>query len=136
LIHDRLAELHLVNVSKVLLVDDEPDIRRIGHLSLERVGKWQVLLADSGPRALELAATECPDVILLDVMMPGMDGLTTLTRLKADARTAGIPVLIMTAKVRPRELEEYTRHGATGVIHKPFDPLTLPDEVKRALGIP
>jgi CheY-like chemotaxis protein len=122
-----------VHIATVLLVDDEPDIRKIGRLSLERVGGWQVLCAESGQRALELACDGQPDLILLDVMMPGMDGLSTLEQLKREPRTAAIPVLFLTAKVRPRELELYTRAGAAGVIHKPFDPLTLPAEVRRAL---
>jgi CheY-like chemotaxis protein len=119
------------SIARVLLVDDEPDIRKIGRLSLERVGGWEVLMADCGQKALELAAARRPDLILLDVMMPGMDGLATLEQLKKQPETASIPVLFMTAKVQPGELQLYTRLGATGVIHKPFDPLTLPDEVRR-----
>ncbi len=121
-------------VHKVLLVDDEPDIRKIARISLEAVGKWTALLASSGPEALSVAAAESPDVILLDVMMPGMDGPTTLDRLRGEPCTARIPVLFMTAKVQKQEVERYLRLGAAGVICKPFDPMSLPDEIRTILG--
>lgn len=113
----------------VLLVDDEPDIRTIAELSLQEIGGWQVVLAESGPRALELASERRPDVILLDVMMPGMDGPTVLSRLREEPATARIPVVFLTAKVQKAEVERYVALGAAGVIHKPFDPLTLADEL-------
>jgi len=116
-------------VSKVLLVDDEPHIRRIGELSLKGVGKWTVILASSGSEALGLAARESPDVILLDVMMPGMDGQDTLAALKANAVTSTIPVIFMTAKVQKHEVDRYRELGAAGVIPKPFDPMGLPAQV-------
>lgn len=121
-------------VRRVLMVDDEPDIRRIGQLSLQRVGGLEVLLAASGDEALELAARERPDVVLLDVMMPLVDGPTTLARLRARPETAAIPVIFMTAKVLPHEVQRFRELGAAGVIAKPFDPMTLPSEVKRILG--
>ncbi|MFZ6184235.1 response regulator [Nannocystis pusilla] len=121
-------------IGKVLLVDDEPDIRRIGQLSLERVGRWQVAVAASGAEALAVAARERPDVILLDVMMPVDDGPTTLARLRERPDTADIPVIFMTAKVLPHELQRWRELGAAGTIPKPFDPMTLPDEVRRVLA--
>jgi len=124
-------------VSKVLLVDDEPDIRRIGQISLEHVGRWTVVQAQSGLQALSLAAHEQPDVILLDVMMPELDGPGTFARLREDPATAGIPVIFMTAKAQPHEVAAYRALGAAGVIAKPFDPMTLPGEVRsivEALG--
>lgn len=121
------------SIQKVLLVEDEPDIRRIGEFSLRRVGKWEVVLACSGSEGVERAAAEQPDVILLDVMMPGMDGPTTFTELQAQPNTAHIPVIFMTAKVEKREVERYLMLGAAGVISKPFDPMGLPAEVVRIL---
>jgi CheY-like chemotaxis protein len=121
-------------ISKVLLVDDEPDIRRIAHLSLHRVGKLQVVMASSGAEALELAPRERPDVVLLDVMMPELDGPSTFQRLRASAATAGIPVIFMTAKAQKHEVEAFRALGAAGVIPKPFDPMTLAAEVRRIVS--
>jgi CheY-like chemotaxis protein len=122
-----------MEINKVLMVDDDQSIRRICQVSLSNVGRWQVILAESGYDGLELARKEKPDVILLDVMMPGMDGPTTLLKLREDEELKHIPVILMTAKVQPQEVEQYTRLGATGVISKPFDPLTLPSEIRKLL---
>lgn len=122
-----------MTIRKVMLVDDEDDIRTIGNLSLSRVGGWQTVLAASGAEALSKAATEQPDLILLDVMMPGMDGPTTLGQLRAQEATAKTPVIFMTAKVQKQEVARYLELGAVGVIGKPFDPMTLPAEIKRLL---
>ena len=119
-----------MNLAKVLLVDDEPDIRRIGQISLEHVGKWKVVQAQSGLQALSVAASEKPDVILLDVMMPELDGPGTFARLREDPATAAIPVIFMTAKAQPHEVASYRALGAAGVIAKPFDPMSLPAEVR------
>jgi CheY-like chemotaxis protein len=120
-------------IRKVMMVDDEPHIRRIGELSLKGVGKWQVVLAGSGKEAIDLARREQPDVILLDVMMPGMDGPATLAELRDSTDTAGIPVIFLTAKAQRHEVERYRMLGAAGVLTKPFDPMTLPDEVRNIL---
>lgn len=122
------------DIRKVLLVDDEPDIRRIGQLTLERVGRWEVVLASSGAEAQALAERERPDVILLDVMMPTADGPTTLAGLRASPATADIPVIFMTAKVLEHEVMRLRELGAAGVIAKPFDPMTLPAEIRRVLA--
>ena len=121
-------------IRTVLMVDDEPDIRRVGQMSLELVGQLQVLLAGGGEEAVAMAAREQPDVILLDVMMPTLDGPATLDRLRALPATAGIPVIFMTAKVQRHEVEQYLARGAKGVIFKPFDPMTLPQEISRIAG--
>ncbi|MCO4774142.1 MAG: response regulator [Deltaproteobacteria bacterium] len=113
---------------RVLLVDDDPDIRFIGEMALARVGGFTVSLAESGNACLTLAK-EGPDVILLDVMMPGMDGTETLARLRDDAELASIPVIFMTAKVQHAEVERYRELGAVGVIAKPFDPMNLATRV-------
>jgi CheY-like chemotaxis protein len=120
-------------IQKILLVDDDQDLRRIGQLSLRNVGKWHVLLATCGAEALHLARAEQPDAILLDVMMPEMDGPSTLCRLREDEQTARIPVIFLTAKIQMHEVDDYIRLGAVGVIIKPFDPMTLPLNVERML---
>ncbi len=122
-----------MTIRKVLLVDDEDDIRTVGNLSLSRVGGWQTVLASSGAEAVKKAAAERPDLILLDVMMPGMDGPTTLGQLRAQEATAKTPVIFMTAKIQKQEVARYLELGAVGVIGKPFDPMTLPAEIKKLL---
>jgi two-component system OmpR family response regulator len=119
---------------KILLVDDDPDIRRIGTLSLEKVGRFAVVLAASGAEALSKLEHERFDLILLDMMMPDMDGMATLGALRARPAERGVPVIFMTAKVQGGEIDRYLRAGALGVIEKPFDPLALPSDVRRILA--
>jgi CheY-like chemotaxis protein len=119
---------------RVLVVDDEPHIREVAAASLEMVGGYEVVTADSGARAIEIAGRDRPDLILLDVMMPGMDGTAAFERLREDAATAAIPVVFLTAKVQAADQRRFKELGATGVIAKPFDPLALSQEVARALG--
>ncbi|HEY3929824.1 MAG TPA: response regulator [Candidatus Koribacter sp.] len=121
---------------RILIVDDEDDIREVAALSLETVAGYQVLSARSGRDALGIAAAEHPDAILLDVMMPDMDGPTTLQKLQAQASTADIPVVFLTAKVQPSERARFASLGAAAVLPKPFDPLTLAAELAAALGWP
>ena len=118
----------------VLLIDDEPDIREVVELSLGSVSGWEVLTASSGADGVELASAQRPDVILLDVMMPGLDGPATLDVLRGRDETRAIPVLFMTAKAQAGELTRYASLGVAGVIPKPFDPMTLSDRVAAALG--
>jgi CheY-like chemotaxis protein len=122
----------LMKIETVMLVDDDALIRKIGQMTLTRVGNWTVILAESGARAIELIPEAKPDVILLDVMMPDMDGPTTLRLLK-EAGT-DTPVIFMTAKIQKHELAAYYELGAAGVIAKPFDPLTLPAEIQDILN--
>ena len=118
----------------VLLIDDEPDIREVVELSLGSVAGWVVLTASSGADGVQLASAQQPDVILLDVMMPGLDGPATLEVLRGRDETRAIPVLFMTAKAQAGELTRYASLGVAGVIPKPFDPMTLSDRVAAALG--
>jgi two-component system OmpR family response regulator len=120
-----------MHIKKVLLVDDDPNIRKLARMSLERVGKWEVVVAESGSEAIDLFSKVQPDVVVLDVMMPGLDGRTTLTRLKE--KSAELPVILMTAKVQAEEIVEYLSLGAIGVIMKPFDPMSLPKEISDLL---
>lgn len=119
---------------RVLVVDDEPDIREIAQVSLELVGGWEVTVATNGAEALQRAAEIRPEVILLDVMMPDMDGPTTFRRLQENADTAGIPVIFLTAKVQAADRRHFSDLGVAGVISKPFDPLQLAQEVQGLLG--
>ncbi len=118
---------------RVLLVDDEPDIRTVGQLALE-LGGFSVELASSGAEALAQAQTTLPDVILLDVMMPVTDGPTTLLNLRAIREVAHIPVVFLTAKVQPSEIQRYLALGALAVIAKPFDPLELGQNLRGILA--
>ncbi|GAB5549616.1 MAG: response regulator [Sandaracinaceae bacterium] len=123
-----------MDIRSVLLIDDEADIRTIGELALSEVGGLEVFLADSGETGLLLAKEKKPDVVLLDVMMPGLDGPSTFERLREDPETASVPVIFMTAKIQKHEVDRYRDLGATGIIAKPFDPMSLADEVKRIAG--
>lgn len=114
---------------KVLIVDDENDVRRIANLSLTRLGGMEVCEATDGFDCLARAAGLEPDVILLDVQMPGMDGPATLRALRGDPCTAHIPVIFVTAKAQRSETESLCRLGAAGVVVKPFDPRGLAVEI-------
>lgn len=119
---------------RVLLVDDEPDIREIARLSLENVGGWQVRTAASGVEAVEMTRTERFDAVLLDVMMPDLDGPATLVRLREEGLIEGTPVIFLTAKVQAADRRQLDALGAAGTIGKPFDPMRLSDEVARVLS--
>lgn len=116
------------------MVDDEDDIREVAQLSLEMVGGWEVLAASSGAEGIRRAREELPDAILLDVMMPGMDGPTTFASLRADAATSHIPVILLTAKVQSADRRRFEEMGVAGVLSKPFDPMELAGQVSAALG--
>ncbi len=119
-----------MNQIRILHVDDEPDIRELVDMSLALNSDFQVRACSSGVEAIKTAAEWSPYLILLDVMMPGMDGPTTLTKLRKNQKTAEIPVVFMTARAQAREVEEFIALGAQGVISKPFDPMTLASEVQ------
>ena len=119
-----------MNIEKVFLVDDDPNIRRIAEISLKKLGPWQVELAASGRELLDLLTKGKPDLLILDVMMPEMDGPTTLRSIKEQFPDFCQPVIFMTAKVMSHEIDEYLNMGAAGVVCKPFNPKDLADEVR------
>jgi len=114
---------------RVLLVEDSPDIQLIVRLSLENSGGFGIAAVSSGAEALERLAGDPPDLVLLDVMMPGMDGMETLRRMRERPGSATVPVIFMTAKVLEHEVTQYKSLGVLGVISKPFDPLLLPETI-------
>ncbi|MBL0211155.1 MAG: response regulator [Holophagaceae bacterium] len=116
---------------RILMVDDDLDIRTVAQLSLTAVGGFTVEVCGSGPEAIEKAPAFLPDLFLLDVMMPGMDGPTTLAKLREIPSLAGIPAVFLTAKVQPHEIAQLRACGAMDVLAKPFDPMTLPDSLRR-----
>jgi len=123
---------------RVLHIDDEPDIREVVEMSIGLDPCFTVRSCASGAEGLTAAGDWAPDVILCDVMMPVMDGPTTLGKLRENPHTATIPVIFMTARAQHRELEHFKAIGAAGIICKPFDPMTLPNEIRhqmRAAGI-
>jgi CheY-like chemotaxis protein len=119
---------------RVLIVDDDDAIREVAQASLELVAGWEVRVASNGPEALILAAADTPDAIILDVLMPAMDGPTTFARLQDDVRTRDVPVVLLTAKVQPAERRRWEGLGVAGVLAKPFDPLGLSGQVAELLG--
>ena len=112
-------------LQRILLVEDDVDIQAVARMSLESLCRFEVRVASSGAEALEAAAEFRPDLILLDVMMPEMDGPSTLSALRRLPEATETPVIFMTAKVQDHEVAEYLRLGALGVIAKPFDPMSL-----------
>lgn len=117
----------------VLIVDDEADVRAITQMGLEMSAGWRVITTRSGQEALLIAATHQPDVILLDVMMPEMDGYATLDRLKASPETRQIPVILVTAKVQASDQESFAGLNVVAVFTKPFRPLKLAEEIMTVL---
>lgn len=122
----------MTNNLKILFVEDEADIRAVVEFALEDEG-FNLIQCCNGQEALDKAPNVNPDLLLLDVMMPGIDGPTTLARLREIPEYEHIPVIFMTAKVQPQEVQQLIELGALGVIPKPFDPLTLADEIHSIL---
>lgn len=119
---------------KVLIIDDEDDIREVAALSLESVAGWEVVTASSGAQGMARALEERPDAILLDVMMPGMDGPATFRAMQANPALASIPVLLLTAKVQASDQRAFADLGVRAVLFKPFDPMELAAEIAVVLG--
>lgn len=123
-----------MTAKQILVIDDEDDIRKLTQTCLEIMGGWQVLTARSGNEGLLLAKANQPDAILLDVMMPDMDGLTTFEKLRANPETKHIPVILLTAKGHSTAQNQEAELGVAGVIKKPFNPLKIADQVAEVLG--
>lgn len=124
---DRSEKLH-----DILLVEDDPHIREVAALALEQSGDMSVEECGRGADAPEMAADSKPDLVLLDVMMPEVDGVEVLARLRDSPKTSPIPVVFLTARAQPSEIEEYRDLGVLDVIVKPFDPVELPERVREA----
>ncbi|MBI0435466.1 response regulator [Roseomonas sp. KE0001] len=118
-------------LQRILYVEDDPDVRKVTGLALKALGRFTIEPCASGQEALDRAAAFAPQLLLLDVMMPGMDGPTTLQRLRELPGLADAPAIFMTAKVQPQEVRRYRDLGGLDVISKPFDPMTLSDQVRR-----
>jgi len=119
-------------LKKILYVEDEPDIQAVAKIALEAVGGFELKTCSSGDEAIAAAVAFGPDLLLLDVMMPGMDGPTTLAELRKLPGLENTPIIFMTAKVQPQEVEHFKSLGAVEVIAKPFDPMGLADQVREA----
>jgi len=118
----------------VLIIDDEDDIREVAQVSLELMAGWHISTAESSQAGIAKAKTQRPDAILLDVMLPDMDGPTTFRMLQGDPETSDIPVILLTAKVQATDQRKFADLGVSAVIAKPFDPVLLADQVASCLG--
>lgn len=116
----------MAELKKIMMVEDDPDIQIVASLALEAVGGFEVLVCSGGTEALERVETFAPDLVVLDVMMPGMDGPTVLKHLRERPQTNALPIVFMTAKAQSHEIALYKEMGALDVVTKPFDPMTLP----------
>jgi CheY-like chemotaxis protein len=123
-----------MSTRRILIVDDEDRIREVVRVCLVKFAKWEALTAASGAEAIQTAIVEQPDAILLDVSMPGMNGVETFHQLQSNPQTQVIPVIFLTAKVQPAEQAEYKQLGARGLIVKPFDPIQIAKEISQLLG--
>ncbi|WP_373542155.1 response regulator [Chamaesiphon sp.] len=119
---------------RILVVDNETAIQEVAQISLETVAGWEVTTAGSGLEGLVVAERDRPDAILLDVMMPDMDGLDTFSRLQANPATRSIPVILLTAKVQTTDRQNYQELGIRSTIAKPFSPLELAQQIATTLG--
>ena len=123
-----------MNSKRILFIDDEEDIRTLACFCLELEAGWEMITASNGIDGIELAETEQPDAILLDAMMPELDGLQTLAKLQNNPKTKYIPVIFITAKAQASDRLRFYTAGAKGVINKPFDSLTLASQISGFLG--
>lgn len=123
-----------MSAKRILIIDDEYDIRAVAELALKTVAGWEVLTAASGKEGLNQAVKEQPDAILLDVMMPDMDGIATLQALQANPDTKSIPVILMTAKAQAADRRRFAELGVAGIITKPFKAMQLSAQVVAILS--
>jgi CheY-like chemotaxis protein len=123
-----------MNTKRILVVDNEQYIQEVAKICLETVAGWEVMTASSGQEGISQAAACQPDAILLDVMMPDMDGIATFEKLQANPVTKDIPVILLTAKIQATDRRRYSQLGMVTAIAKPFNPLELAGQVATALG--
>ncbi len=123
-----------MSIKSILIIDDEYDIRAVAEVALKAVGGWRVSTAASGSEGLTKAIAEQPDVILLDVMMPDMDGITTFRELQNNPVTNSIPVILLTAKAQASDQRRFVELGVAAIITKPFKAMKLPGQIAAALG--
>jgi CheY-like chemotaxis protein len=128
------ADPTALGTRRVLVVDDDELILEVAQMSLEAVGGWHVTTANSGQEGLERAVSERPDAIVMDVMMPGMDGPTTAVALRENPVTANIPIVLLTAKAQGKGQSDLSALPVVGVLGKPFDPMLLPATLASMLG--
>jgi CheY-like chemotaxis protein len=119
---------------RILIIDDDSNVLAVSQLALKTVGGWEVSTATSGREGLTKAVEEQPDAILLDVMMPDMDGIATFHALQANPATRSIPVILMTAKVLAAEQRRFANLGVAATIAKPFKAMKLPNQIRETLG--
>ena len=115
--------------TKVVIIDDDPDILKIGELSLTGIAKWQVSTASSSKEAFMVLNQAKPDLILLDTALPDIDGLSLMEKIRENQEFANTPVVLTTTRIEPGEEDFYISKGATGLIEKPFNPETLVDQL-------
>jgi CheY-like chemotaxis protein len=123
-----------MSILKVLLAEDDPDIQKVVRMSLKMKGVKEVVVTDNGEECLAKLSEFAPDVILLDVMMPKLDGYATCRKLKGNPATREIPVIFLTAKAQHYEMKQGMEAGALGYLIKPFDPMTLYDQISELLA--
>jgi CheY-like chemotaxis protein len=123
-----------VKLQQVLLIDDDDSVRELALMGLEGMTDWKIELAASASEGLEKAKKSHPDLILLDFVMPDMNGLEAFAKLQEDPELKDIPVILMTGKTEPKEVEQFLKSGLSGVITKPFDPVTLSEQIEEILA--
>jgi CheY-like chemotaxis protein len=121
---------------RILIVDDEETIQTVAEFGIRMAAGWEVIVVSSGAEGIRTAQAKNPDVILLDIMMPGMDGITTFKALQANTATEKIPVIFLTAKAQTAEKRQFNDMGVSGVITKPFNALDLPGQISKILQWP
>jgi len=123
-----------MNIDTVLLIDDNAEFKKVVSKALEALTNWQVLTGSSGLEALQILSLKKPDVILMDVSMPDMDGLEAIEKIRKDKKLARIPIILVTAKVLEDEMRHYATLGLAGIVSKPFDPLLLHKRVEEIVS--
>jgi two-component system, OmpR family, alkaline phosphatase synthesis response regulator PhoP len=122
-----------MSTKRILIIDDEETIQTVVQFGIKLAAGWEVLIAGSGAQGIQTAQLEKPDVILLDVMMPDMDGIATFKKLQSHTETKHIPVILLTAMAQTAEKRQFNDLGVSGVITKPFNSLHLPEQIARIL---